>query len=57
MAMNEVDLLTLQVADLDKMRTEFPEIYETLYTEGNLSYKKHLKIKKKAIRHCIAELQ
>jgi len=56
MAMTEVDLLTLHVADLDKMRLEFPDIYETLYMEGNLSYKTHLKLKKKGIKKCFADL-
>ena len=38
------------------MRNDFPEIYEILYLEGKALYKNHLKIKKKAIKQCLAEM-
>lgn len=38
------------------MKNEFPEIYEILYLEGKALFKDHIKIKKKSIKHCLAEM-
>ena len=41
-------MLSLSVEDLDKMRVEFPDVYETLYNDGHNRYKSDRKFKKQA---------
>jgi hypothetical protein len=43
------------VNDLDKMRMEFPEIYEQLYTDGNSQFTGIKKKKKHAFKECFEE--
>jgi CRP-like cAMP-binding protein len=58
MAINEdCDLLTIQVTDLDKMRLEFPEVYESLFIDGCSRIKVDLKEKKKMVKQCVRELE
>ena len=53
--MDVCDLLSLSVGDLDKMRIEFPDVYEELVTDGKGRLKEELKKKKVMIRTCIKE--
>ena len=53
--MDVCDLLSLSVGDLDKMRIEFPDVYEELFTDGKGRLKEELKMKKVMIRTCIKE--
>ena len=43
--MDVCDLLSLSVGDLDKMRIEFPDVYEELFTDGKGRLKEELKKK------------
>jgi hypothetical protein len=43
------------VSDLDKMRVEFPEIYEKLYTDGNSQFLGIKKKKKHAFKEAFEE--
>lgn len=53
LAHENCDLLTLSVADLDKMRIEFPEAYLELYNDGFDQLKGHLIEKKRKIKQCV----
>ena len=44
--------MSLSVADLDKMRIEFPDIYETMHKEGHDRLRMELKVKKREIKAC-----
>jgi hypothetical protein len=52
-ALEECHLLTLSIADIDKMREEFPEIYQSLLKESINLYEDRLKLKKKTIKDSI----
>lgn len=43
------------MSDLDKMRMEFPEIYEQLYTDGNSQFMGIKKKKKHAFKECFED--
>jgi hypothetical protein len=43
------------VSDLDKMRVEFPEIYEQLYIDGHSQFRGIKKKKKVAFKECLEE--
>jgi hypothetical protein len=49
MAGKNCDLLSLSVADLDKMRIEFPDIYLELHKHSRQEYKFHLEKKQEQI--------
>lgn len=38
-ALSNCDLLTLSVSDLDKMRIEFPDVYNELHADAKTHYK------------------
>lgn len=40
-ALEEVNLLTLSITDIEKMREEFPDIYESLLNESVNLYSEH----------------
>lgn len=48
----DCEILSLSVPDLEKMRHEFPQIYEELWYDGQIKLKDHLKAKKKGIKKC-----
>jgi CRP-like cAMP-binding protein len=54
-ALEELDLLTLQVEHIEKLREEFPEIYEELYNESVHLLQVHHRMKRRTIRRCIKE--
>jgi CRP-like cAMP-binding protein len=49
------ELLTLGVSELDKMRVEFPDVFEELYNDGKTKYKSKVKLKKKKIKELFQE--
>ena len=49
MAGKNCDLLSLSVADLDKMRIEFPDVYLELHKHSKQEYKFHLEKKQEQI--------
>lgn len=53
--MDSCELLTIQVVDLEKMRSEFGEIYNSLYASGQQLVIDCLRLKKKKIKQCINE--
>lgn len=38
-ALRDSDILSLAVPELERMRAEFPDLYQELYTEGHNRYK------------------
>ena len=54
-ALDSCDLLTLSVSDLDKLRIEFPDVYEELFNDANARINRELKMKKTQIKACIKE--
>ena len=54
-ALDSCDLLTLSVSDLDKLRIEFPDVYEELFNDANARINGELKMKKTQIKACIKE--
>jgi len=49
------ELLTISIADLERMRLEFVDIYESLYKNGQLEAINILRKKKKMINDCVKE--
>lgn len=54
-AKGDSELLTLSVPDLDKMRIEFPEIYQELHKGSIDRLKQDMKLKKSEFNNCIKE--
>lgn len=52
-ALDNCDLLTISVPDLDRMRVEFPDIYEELYLDGHNRFAEEKKLKKNETKECI----
>jgi len=51
-ALTKCELLILSIKDIDRMKVEFPEIFEELFTNSFRRLKKAIKQKKKAIEIC-----
>jgi hypothetical protein len=51
MALASVELLSLAVPDLDKIRCEFPDVYDELYNDGHSQMRLHMKYKKLALKN------
>jgi hypothetical protein len=53
-ALENCDLLQLSLQDLDRMREEFPDLYQELYEDGHNRYKQEKKTTKLEIITCIS---
>jgi CRP-like cAMP-binding protein len=51
MALASVELLSLAVPDLDKIRCEFPDVYDELYNDGHSQLRLHMKYKRLALKN------
>ena len=52
MALRNSEVLKLSIADLNRMRTEFPEQYVKMFDDSLIRMKKALLLKRKAIKIC-----
>jgi len=52
-ALEEVNSLTLSIADIDKMREEFPDIYESLLNESVNLCSERFRLKKRIVKQSI----
>ena len=53
MAVNEAEALTLQLSDLNRMKSEFVEAYEKLFENTTFDLKKAFLQRLKAMRICV----
>ena len=52
-ALEEVNSLTLSITDIDKMREEFPDIYESLLNESVNLCSERYRLKKRIVKQSI----
>jgi hypothetical protein len=51
-ALVKCELLMLMIEDIDKMKIEFPDVFEELFTNSYRRLKKELQLKIEAIKLC-----